>query len=143
MQAEDNASISRWGHCRLWGIQGEGRPQSSLFPPTLGKLVPEDHLVRVIEAYVVRLDLQTLGFSKAEPLKTERHGYDPADLLRLYLYGYFQRIRSSRRLEAECQRDVEVMWLLGRLSPDFKIIADFRKDNGAAFQATCRVFVQF
>ncbi|SFP20256.1 transposase, partial [Ectopseudomonas toyotomiensis] len=85
-------------------IQGEGRQQSSLFPPTLEELVPEDHLVRVIEAYVARLDLQALGFSKAEPLKTGRPGYDPADLLKLYLYGYFQRIRSSRRLEAECQR---------------------------------------
>lgn len=124
-------------------IQGEGRQQSSLFPATLEELVPEDHLVRVIEAYVTRLDLHALGFSKAEPLKTGRPGYDPADLLKLYLYGYFQRIRSSRRLEAECQRNVEVMWLLGRLAPDFKTIADFRKNNGAAFQATCRAFVQF
>jgi transposase len=109
----------------------------------LEELVPEDHLVRVIEAYITRLDLHALGFSKAEPLKTGRPGYDPADLLKLYLYGYFQRIRSSRRLEAECQRNVEVMWLLGRLAPDFKTIADFRKDNGVAFQATCRAFVQF
>ncbi|NRF37013.1 transposase, partial [Bacillus velezensis] len=124
-------------------IQGEGRQQSSLFPATLEELVPEDHLVRVIEAYVTRLDLHALGFSKAEPLKTGRPGYDPADLLKLYLYGYFQRIRSSRRLEAECRRNVEVMWLLGRLAPDFKTIADFRKNNGAAFQATCRAFVQF
>ncbi len=124
-------------------IQGAGRQQSSLFPPTLGELVPEDHLVRVIETYVVRLVLRTLGFSKAEPLKTGRPGFDPADLLKPYLYGYFQRIRSSRRLEAECQRNVEVMWLLGRLSPDFKTIADFRKDNSAAFQATFRTFVQF
>ena len=105
------------------------------------ELVPEDHLVRVIEAYVARLDLQALGFSKVKPLKTGRPGYVPADLLKLYLYGYFQRIRSSRRLEAECQRNVEVMWLLGRLAPDFKTIADFRKDNSAEFQATCRAFV--
>lgn len=124
-------------------IQGEGRQQSSLFPPTLEELVPEDHLVRVIEAYVARLDLQVLGFSKAQPLKTGRPAYDPADLLKLYLYGYFQRIRSSRRLETECQRNIEVMWLLGRLAPDFKTIADFRKDNSAAFQATCKAFVQF
>lgn len=124
-------------------IQGEGRQQSSLFPPTLEELVPEDHLVRVIEAYVARLDMKVLGFSKAEPLKTGRPGYDPADLLKLYLYGYFQRIRSSRRLEAECQRNIEVMWLLGRLAPDFKTIADFRKDNSMAFQATCKAFVQF
>jgi len=124
-------------------IQGEARGQDSLFPPSLDELVPEDHLVRVIEAYVAQLDLQVLGFSKAQPQKTGRPAYDPADLLKLYLYGYFQRIRSSRRLEAECRRNVEVMWLLGRLAPDFKTIADFRKDNGAAFQATCRAFVQF
>src|SRR5690606_8393223 len=90
-----------------------------------------------------RLDLQALGFSKAEPLKTGRPGYDPADLLKLYLYGYFYQIRSSRRLEAECQRNVEVMWLLNRLAPDFKTIADFRRDNTVAFSATCRAFVQF
>ena len=78
-------------------IQGEGRQQNSLFPTTLEELVPEDHLVRVIEAYVARLDLQALGFSKVKPLKTGRPGYDPADLLKLYLYGYFQRIRSSQR----------------------------------------------
>lgn len=124
-------------------IQGEVRGQGSLFPPSLEELVPEDHLVRVIEAYVARLDLQQLGFSKALPNKTGRPPYAPSDLLKLYLYGYFQRIRSSRRLEAECRRNIEVMWLLGRLSPDFKTIADFRKDNGAAFQATCRAFVQF
>jgi transposase len=124
-------------------IQGEARGQDSLFPPSLDELVPEDHLVRVIEVYVARLDLQALGFSKAQPGRTGRPPYDPADLLKLYLYGYFQRIRSSRRLEAECRRNVEVMWLLGRLAPDFKTIADFRKDNGAAFQATCRAFVQF
>ncbi|MCQ4323791.1 IS5/IS1182 family transposase [Stutzerimonas stutzeri] len=124
-------------------IQGEGRQQSSLFPPTLEELVLQDHLVRVIEAYVARLDLQALGFGKAQPSRTGRPAYDPADLLKLYLYGYFQRIRSSRRLQAECQRNIEVMWLLGRLAPDFKTIADFRKDNGQAFSATCRAFVQF
>ena len=109
----------------------------------LDELVPEDHLVRVIEAYVARLDLREMGFSKVQPRKTGRPSYDPADLLKLYLYGYFQRIRSSRRLEAECLRNVEVIWLLGRLARDFKTIADFRKDNGQAFQATCRAFVQF
>ena len=124
-------------------IQGEARNQGSLFPVSLEELVPDDHLVRVIEAYVGRLDLGVMGFGKVQPRKTGRPSYDPADLLKLYLYGYFQRIRSSRRLEAECQRNVEVMWLLGRLAPDFKTIADFRKDNGAAFQATCRAFVQF
>ncbi|PWU30837.1 IS1182 family transposase [Pseudomonas sp. RW407] len=124
-------------------IRGEGRDQGSLFPVCLDELVPEEHLVRVIEAYVARLDLHRLGFSKARASKVGRPAYDPADLLKLYLYGYFHRIRSSRRLEAECQRNVEVMWLLGQLVPDFKTIADFRKDNGVAFQATCRAFVQF
>jgi len=114
-------------------IQGEARGQGSLFPVVLDELIPEDHLVRVIEAYVARLDWSALGFAKAQPRRTGRPPYDPADLLKLYLYGYFQRIRSSRRLEGECQRNVEVMWLLGRLAPDFKTIADFRKDNGMAF----------
>ena len=118
-------------------IQGEGRQQSSLFPPTLEELVPEDYLVRVIEAYVARLNIQMMGFSKAQPLKTGRPAYDPADLLKLYLYVYFQRIRSSHRLKTECQRNIEVMWLLGRLAPNFKTIADFRKDNSAVFQVTC------
>jgi transposase len=124
-------------------IQGENRAQTALFPVSLDELIPDDHLVRVIEAYVSLLDFEQLGFDKARPKATGRPSYDPADLLKLYLYGYFQRIRSSRRLEAECQRNVEVMWLLGRLAPDFKTIADFRRDNSAAFTATCRAFVRF
>ena len=124
-------------------IQGENRSQTALFPVSLDELIPDDHLVRVIEAYVSLLDFEQLGFDKARPKATGRPSYDPADLLKLYLYGYFQRIRSSRRLEAECQRNVEVMWLLGRLAPDFKTIADFRRDNSAAFTATCRAFVRF
>jgi len=124
-------------------IQGEDRSQSALFPLSLDELIPEDHLVRVIEAYISLLDFEQLGFDKARPKATGRPSYDPADLLKLYLYGYFQRIRSSRRLEVECQRNVEVMWLLGRLAPDFKTIADFRRDNSAAFTATCRAFVRF
>ncbi|MHC8402211.1 transposase [Pseudomonas sp. MDT1-17] len=124
-------------------IQGENRSQSALFPLSLDELIPDDHLVRVIEAYIALLDFEQLGFDKARPKATGRPSYDPADLLKLYLYGYFQRIRSSRRLEAECRRNVEVMWLLGRLAPDFKTIADFRRDNSAAFTATCRAFVRF
>ncbi|WP_166367133.1 IS1182 family transposase [Pseudomonas akapageensis] len=124
-------------------IQGEDRTQGALFPVSLDDLIPDDHLVRVIEAYILRLDLQQLGFSKSQPKATGRPPYNPADLLKLYIYGYFHRIRSSRRLEAEAQRNVEVMWLLGRLTPDFKTIADFRRDNGPAFTATCRAFVQF
>lgn len=124
-------------------IQGESRDQGSLFPVSLDELVPDDHVVRVLEAYVGRLDLGQLGFTHSTPSATGRPAYDPADLLKLYLYGYLHRIRSSRRLEAECQRNVEVMWLLSRLAPDFKTIADFRRDNGAAFKAVCRSFVQF
>lgn len=124
-------------------IQGESRSQTSLFPVSLEELIPEDHLVRVIDLYVSKLDLLQLGFDKAVPKRTGRPSYDPADQLKLYLYGYFQRIRSSRRLEAECQRNIEVMWLINRLKPDFKTIADFRKDNKPAFVATCRAFVQF
>lgn len=124
-------------------IQGESRSQTSLFPVSLQDLIPDDHLVRVIDAYVAKLDLARLGFEKVVPKATGRPAYDPADQLKLYLYGYFQRIRSSRRLEAECQRNIEVMWLINRLKPDFKTIADFRKNNKAAFIATCRHFVQF
>lgn len=124
-------------------IQGEPRNQTSLFPVSLEELIPEDHLVRVIDMYVAKLDLVRLGFDKALPKNTGRPSYDPADHLKLFLYGYFQRIRSSRRLETECQRNIEVMWLINRLKPDFKTIADFRKDNKPAFIATCRAFVQF
>lgn len=101
-------------------IQGESRSQTSLFPVSLEELIPEDHLVRVIHLYVAKLDLVQLGFDKALPKGTGRPSYDPADQLKLYLYGYFQRIRSSRRLEAECQRNIEVMWLINRLKPTSK-----------------------
>jgi transposase len=124
-------------------IQGESRSQTSLFPVSLDELIPEDHLVRVIDSYVVKLNLVRLGFDKAIPKGTGRPSYDPADQLKLFLYGCFQRIRSSRRLEAECQRNIEVMWLINRLKPDFKTIADFCKNNKPAFIATCRAFVQF
>jgi transposase len=94
-------------------IGGEARSQHTLFPTTLDDLIPQDHVCRVIEAFVNRLDVGGLGFVRAEAAETGRPGYDPRDLLKLYLYGYLQQIRSSRRLEAECQRNVEVMWLLG------------------------------
>lgn len=124
-------------------VKGEPPGQASLFPVSLDELVPEDHPVRVIEAFVGALDLGDLGFERAEPATMGRPAYDPADLLKLYLYGYMNRIRSSRRLERECRRNVEVMWLLGRLAPDFKTVADFRRRNGAAFVAVCRAFVKF
>lgn len=113
-------------------IQGEGRAQGSLFPVTLEELIPADHFCRVIDAFVDRLDMQGLGFVRAEAAETGRPGYDPRDLLKLYLYGYLQQIRSSRRLESECQRNLELMWLLGRLSPDHKSIAEFRRMHGQA-----------
>ncbi|HEY2546720.1 MAG TPA: IS1182 family transposase, partial [Candidatus Acidoferrum sp.] len=113
-------------------IQGEGRTQGSLFPVTLEELIPCDHFCRVIDAFVERLDMQGLGFVRAEAAETGRPGYDPRDLLKLYLYGYLQQIRSSRRLESECQRNLELMWLLGRLCPDHKSIAEFRRMHGQA-----------
>jgi transposase len=108
-------------------IQGEAREQQTLFPVTLDDLIPDDHVCRVIEAFVGKLHMAELGFVRAEPAETGRPGYDPRDLLKLYLYGYLQQVRSSRRLEAECRRNVEVMWLLGRLEPDYKSIAEFRR----------------
>src|ERR1700693_3631166 len=108
-------------------VQGEGRTQATLFPVTLEELIPDDHVCRVIDAFVDRLDMAGLGFERAEAAETGRPGYDPRDLLKLYLYGYLQQIRSSRRLESECPRNIELMWLLGRLAPDHKTIAEFRR----------------
>ncbi len=108
-------------------ITGEARAQVTMFPVTLDELIPEDHLCRVIEAFVNRLEMGVLGFVRSEPAETGRPGYDPRDLLKLYVYGYMNQLRSSRRLEAECVRNVEVMWLLGRLRPDYKSIAEFRR----------------
>jgi transposase len=108
-------------------ITGEAREQGTMFPQTLDEFLPADHACRVIEAFVNRLAMQELGFMRSEPAETGRPGYDPRDLLKLYLYGYMNQLRSSRRLEAECARNVEVMWLLGRLRPDYKSIAEFRR----------------
>src|SRR5215207_598133 len=124
-------------------VRGEAAGQSSLFPPSLDELIGEDHPVRVIEAFVDSLDLGALGFERAEANPMGRPAYDPADLLKLYLYGYLNRVRSSRRLEQECARNVELMWLLGKLAPDFKTIADFRRRNSKAFVQVCRAFVRF
>src|SRR5207253_5627520 len=117
-------------------IQGEARGQQALFPSTLDDLIPTDHVCRVIEAFVAKLDVAALGFVRAEPAETGRPGYDPRDLLKLYLYGYLHQVRSSRRLEAECRRNVEVMWLLGRLTPDYKSIAEFRRMHKEAVAKT-------
>ena len=101
-------------------IQGEGRNQGTLFPVVLDDFVPPDHICRVIDAFVEMLVMSELGFERAQAAETGRPGYDPRDLLKLYLYGYLNQVRSSRRLEAEYHRNVELMWLLGRLYPDHK-----------------------
>jgi transposase len=124
-------------------IRGEAREQTTMFPVTLDELIPVDHVCRVIEAFVRRLDMAKLGFMRAEPAETGRPGYDPRDLLQLYLYGYLHQVRSSRRLEAECQRNVEVMWLLGGLRPDYKSIAEFRRMHGSAVTEAGDELVQF
>ena len=103
-------------------IQGDGRNQGSLFPVVLDDFVPADHVCRVIDAFVERLVISELGFERAHAAETGRPGYNPRDLLKLYLYGCLNQIRSSRRLEAECRRNVELMWLLGRLYPDHKSV---------------------
>jgi transposase len=124
-------------------IRGEAREQTTMFPVTLDELIPADHLCRVIEAFAARLNLGELGFVRAEPAETGRPGYDPRDLLKLYLYGYLQQIRSSRRLEAECCRNVEVMWLLQRVTPDHKSIAEFRRMHGEAVTEAGAELVRF
>jgi len=124
-------------------IQGAGRTQGTLFPVTLEDLIPADHMCRVIEAFVQRHKMGGLGFIRAEAAETGRPGYDPRDLLKLYLYGYLHQIRSSRRLEAECQRNIEVMWLLGRLVPDHKSIAEFRRMHRDAVTAAGTELIQF
>jgi transposase len=121
-------------------IRGADRSEVLLFPEALDDYITQDNPVRFIEAFVLSLDLVELGFARATPAATGRPGYDPADLLKLYVYGYLNRVRSSRLLEREAARNVELMWLLGRLTPDFKTIADFRRDNLEAIRAVCREF---
>lgn len=124
-------------------IVGDNRDQAMLFPMRLDELVEPDHIVRVIDVWVSQLDMDQLGFAKAQAAHTGRPSYDPADLLKLYLYGYLSQVRSSRRLERECKRNIEVMWLLKRLAPDFKTIAEFRRINTAGLIGVCAGFVQF
>jgi transposase len=122
-------------------IVGEDRAQASLLPARVEDYVAADAPVRVIDAFVDGLDVADLGFCRAAPSGTGRPGYNPRDLLKLYVWGYFNEIRSSRRLERACRRDVEAMWLVCKLAPDFKTIADFRRDNGPAIVGACRAFV--
>jgi transposase len=122
-------------------IDGENRMQQTLLPCSLEDYVGEENPVRAIEAFIDELDLAALGFAGMMPAATGRPAYHPSTLLKIYLYGYLNRIHSSRRLEREAQRNIELMWLTGRLAPDFKTIADFRKDNGEAIRAVCAKFV--
>ena len=123
-------------------ITGEDRSQLLLLPDAVDDYVGPDNPVRFIDAFVDGLDLEAAGFQRVQPADKGRPGYDPADLLKLYIYGYLNRIRSSRRLEAETHRNLEVIWLLRQLRPDFKTIADFRRDNRGAFRAVFRHFVR-
>lgn len=122
-------------------IQGENRGQSTLLPESLDDYVSDTNPVRVVDVFVDELDLAKLGFDGVIPAETGRPSYHPATLLKIYIYGYLNRIQSSRRLEREAQRNVELMWLTGRLMPDFKTIANFRKDNSKAIRGVCRQFV--
>jgi transposase len=122
-------------------IEGESRAQATLFPERLDDWIAEDNPVRAVDAFVDELDLAKLGFESAEPAATGRPAYHPGTLLKIYVYGYLNRIASSRRLERETQRNLELIWLTGRLAPDFKTIADFRRDNGPGIRQACRQFV--
>src|SRR5215210_7795657 len=122
-------------------IQGSDRGEVLLFPEALDDYITPENPVRFIDAFVAQLDLAAQGFSNAVLNETGRPPYDPGDLLRLYLYGYLNRVRSSRRLEREAVRNLELIWLLRKLRPDFKTVADFRRDNGKAIKAVCREFI--
>ena len=122
-------------------IEGVDRSQTTLFPDRLEDFIAEDNPARVVDVFVDALDLGGLGFGRVEPEATGRPGYHPSIMLKLYIYGYLNRVQSSRRLEREAGRNVEVMWLTGRLAPDHKTIADFRKDNGSGIRKVCSQFV--
>src|SRR5580704_9898241 len=122
-------------------VEGVDRGQSTLFPALLDDYVAEDNPVRAVDVFVDGLHLDQLGFVGVQPLDTGRPGYHPGMMLKLFIYGYLNRVPSSRRLERECQRNIEMIWLTGQLAPDFKTIADFRKDNGKAIREVCRAFV--
>src|SRR5450432_1585353 len=122
-------------------VEGEDRRQSFLLPESLDDYVTEDNPVRVVEVFIDELDLGALGFAGVQPAATGRPAYHASTMLKLYLYGYLNRVQSSRRLEREAGRNIELMWLTGRLVPDHKTIADFRKDNGPAIKKVCAQFV--
>ena len=122
-------------------VEGQDRQQVTLLPECLDDFIAEDNPVRVVDAFVSELDLNAMGFEGAAPAATGRPAHHPGVLLKIYIYGYLNRVQSSRRLERECQRNVELMWLTGRLAPDFKTIADFRRDNGPGVRRACSQFV--
>src|SRR6267143_2060627 len=140
--ALESRSLSVWSLTMHRFIDGEDRMQQTLLPNSLEDYVSEENPVRVIEVFIDELDLMALGFSGMTPVATGRPAYHPSTLLKIYLYGYLNRLQSSRRLEPEAQRNIELMWLTGRLAPDFKTIADFRRNNGAAIRAVCGQFVE-
>jgi transposase len=123
-------------------VEGADRGQSTFLPECLDDWIDESNPVRVIDAFVDALDLRELGFEGTQPAATGRPSYHPSVLLKLYIYGYLNRVQSSRRLEREAGRNLEVIWLLGRLVPDDKVIADFRKDNGPSIRKVCARFVE-
>src|SRR6202158_476336 len=123
-------------------VQGDNRTQTILLPEALDDYVTDTNPVRVVDVFADELDLHKLGFEGVEPALTGRPSYHPEVMLKIYIYGYPNRIQSSRRLEREAQRNVELMWLTGRLAPDFKTIADFRHDNGIGIRNVCRRFVE-
>lgn len=124
-------------------LQGESRKQTTLFPESLDEYVSKDNPVRVIDAFVDSLDMLDLGFTLATTKETGRKPYHPGDLLKLYTYGYLNQIRSTRRLEKQCHCNIEVLWLMKRLAPDFKTIANFRQQNSSAIRQACQAFIQF
>src|ERR1700726_3827267 len=123
-------------------VQGADRQQMTLLPECLDDWIDESNSIRAVDVFVEALDLRDLGFEGVDPAATGRPAYHPSPMLKLYIYGYLNRVQSSRRLEREAGRNVEVMWLTGRLAPDHKTIADFRKDNGPAIKKVCARFVE-
>lgn len=123
--------------------KGEDRRQRVLFPDCIDDYVGQDAPVRLMDAFIDHLDMEQLGFQRFTPADTGAPGYDPRDLMKLYVYGYYYEVRSSRKLARQCSVNIEVMWLLNKLTPDFRTIADFRKDNKEAIEKTFREFNRF
>jgi transposase len=123
-------------------VEGDDSKQIALLPECVDDYIGQDNPVRIVDVFAGELDLTTLGFNGTTPAITGRPSYHPGAMLKIYIYGYLNQIPSSRRLERECQRNVEMMWLTERLAPDFKTIADFRRDNGPAIRNVCRGFVE-